>query len=124
MKIRCRKQKANAVVLADGEVLINPVGGDHQVIFPGRFYRIRNLENASSPASRRLLKQFTPNPFLPIIDGMESQLGPEVRLRAEENGPDVDVALDRFRDDIESLKRHLEKRREFILSQDELKMAN
>ena len=67
---------------------------------------------------------YTESVFLPIIDGMESQLGPEVRLRAEENGPDVDVALDRFRDDIESLKRHLEKRREFILSQDELKMAN
>jgi len=32
--------------------------------------------------------------------------------------------MERLRDDIESLQLHLVKRQEFILSQDELKMAN
>ena len=55
---------------------------------------------------------------------MAKRLVPEVRLRAEENGQDVDVAMERFRDDIKSLQRHLIERQEFILAQDELKIAN
>ena len=62
---------------------------------------------------------YTESVFLHIIDDMAKRLVPEVRLRAEENGQDVDVAMEQFRDDIESLQRHLVKRREFILSQDE-----
>ena len=67
---------------------------------------------------------YTKSVFLHIINDMAKRLAPEVRLRAEENGQNVDVALERLRDDIESLQLHLVKRQEFILSQDELKMEN
>jgi len=67
---------------------------------------------------------YTKSVFLPVIDDMAKRLVPEVRLRAEENGQDVDVAMERFRDDIKSLQRHLIERQEFILAQDELKIAN
>ena len=59
-----------------------------------------------------------------ILNDMAKRLVPEVRLRAEENGQDVDVAMERVRDDIKSLQRHLIERQEFILAQDELKIAN
>ena len=62
--------------------------------------------------------------FLPLINQMELQLEPEIRLRAEEYGQDVDVEIDRFHNNLESIKQHLTKRREFILSQEELKVTN
>lgn len=67
---------------------------------------------------------YTDSVFLPIIDNMAERLASEVRLRAEENGEDVDATMKRFRHDIESLQRHIVKRGEFILAQDELKMVD
>jgi hypothetical protein len=63
---------------------------------------------------------YTEEVFLPIINQMAKRLEPEVRIRAEANGQDVDTAMKTFHDDIESLRQHLTKRRIFILEQDEL----
>ena len=58
---------------------------------------------------------FTEAIFFPIINEMEKRLEPEVRIRAEANGQDVDIAMKTFHDDIKSLRQFLIKRREFIL---------
>ncbi len=66
---------------------------------------------------------YTQETFFPIIDEMAKRLEPEVRIRAEASGQGVDAALQAFHDDIQSLRRHLTKRRNFILAQEEIKEA-
>ncbi len=66
---------------------------------------------------------YTQETFFPIIDEMAKRLEPEVRIRAEALGQDVNAALQAFHDDIQSLRRHLTKRRNFILAQEEIKEA-
>lgn len=58
---------------------------------------------------------YTEEVFLPIIDEMEKRLEPEVRIRTDANGQDVNAAMKTFHNDIESLRQFLIKRREFIL---------
>jgi hypothetical protein len=56
----------------------------------------------------------------PIIDEMAERLTPEVRIRAEANGENVDKALETFHNDIQSLRQHVTLRRNFILAQEEI----
>ncbi len=64
---------------------------------------------------------YTEEVFLPIIDQIAKRLEPEVRIRAEATNQDVDTMLKTFHDDIESLRQHLTKRRNYIISQAEIK---
>ena len=64
---------------------------------------------------------FTEEEFFPIINELEQKLEPEVKLRADANGQNVTFAADMFHDDIESLRKHLTKRRAFMLEQEELR---
>ena len=64
---------------------------------------------------------YTEEVFLPIIDQIAKRLEPEVRIRAQATNQDVDAMLKTFHDDIESLRQHLTKRRNYILAQAEIK---
>lgn len=59
--------------------------------------------------------------YYPVIEELAEKLRPEISVRADAIGEDREVAMQRFDDNIASLKRHLRKRREFLLGQDELK---
>jgi hypothetical protein len=66
---------------------------------------------------------YTEKEFFPIIDGIKERLAEDVRLRAGLMNEDPAEAMARFERNIESLKEHLQKRRQFLLAQDEIKKA-
>jgi hypothetical protein len=68
-------------------------------------------------------KIYTEENFFPMIDKLKEQLGDEVRLRAEVLKENPEEAMGRFEGNLESLKEHLRKRREFLLQQEEIKTA-
>jgi hypothetical protein len=55
--------------------------------------------------------------FAPKISSLLKALEPEMRLRSETHGLDVDSEIQRLREVISTLREHLAKRRSFILSQ-------
>jgi len=64
---------------------------------------------------------YTEEIFFPIIDEMERTLEPEVRIRAAAHGRNVNTLVRRFHSSIKSLRKHLTERRNFILSQKEIR---
>ena len=60
---------------------------------------------------------FTEKLFIPIIDELEERLEPEVRYRAELKGVNVEAAEQAFSEDIESFRRQVRQRRDFILGE-------
>ena len=54
-------------------------------------------------------------------NGLAAQLRAEIPIRAQAVGEPEDVAMKRFEGNIAALKRHLVKRREFLLNTTELK---
>jgi spore coat protein H len=64
---------------------------------------------------------FTEETFLPVIDGLEKRLEPEVTVRAKASGQSAEQALRLFRNHIQSFRNQLKYRREFLLA--ELKKA-
>lgn len=63
---------------------------------------------------------FTPERFGPVIESMAHRLEGEIPERARLTGQDPGHALQEFRQDIESLHRQLEHRRQFILKAPEI----
>ncbi len=59
--------------------------------------------------------------YFPVIDAMAAKLRQDVAIRANLIGEPPTEALRRLEANVASLKRHLTKRRAFLLSQDELK---
>ncbi len=59
--------------------------------------------------------QFTPKALFPMIDAMEKQLEPEVRLRATVQNQDPQEQLQEFSDAMESFREQVQNRRKFIL---------
>src|SRR6185503_14787144 len=59
--------------------------------------------------------EFTEEKLYPWIDDMERRLRPEVRVRAVALGQDTDHALGAFRSDMESIRRFIKGRRNFLL---------
>ena len=64
---------------------------------------------------------YTEEVFFPVIDELATRIRPEVVRRAEKLNHDVEKATRRFERNIATFKEHLEKRRDFLLDQDELK---
>lgn len=72
--------------------------------------------------TKRILQEiYTEDNYYPVIDELAESLRPEIAVRAKIVGESESDALARFDANIASLKRHLKKRREFLLAQDELK---
>jgi hypothetical protein len=93
---------------------------------PGGYFSAPLLAN---PQFRKLFlartkeiceKIYTTEVFFPIIDDMEKRLQDEARLRATAIGRNPDQAAQLLRQNMQSLKSHLTKRREFLLNQPEL----
>ena len=61
--------------------------------------------------------EFTPERFGPVIQALETQLLPEVRHRLELRGNDPAAGERRFRSDIESFRRQLKGRAEYLRRQ-------
>jgi len=60
---------------------------------------------------------FTEERFLPVIDALEKRLEPEVAMRAQAMGQNVEQSLRLFHDHIQSFRSQLKFRREFILAE-------
>jgi hypothetical protein len=63
--------------------------------------------------------EFTPERWIPIIDDLEKRLEPEILHRAQVMNENADAGLSQFHTEIESLRRQVINRREFILSETE-----
>ncbi len=71
--------------------------------------------------TRELLeKVYNEEQMLPLIDGLKARLQEDVRLRAELHGADPANAMQRFEANLQFLREHLKKRRQFLLAQKEL----
>jgi hypothetical protein len=66
---------------------------------------------------------YTEEVFFPIIQAMGDRLEEEVQIRAKLHGQDPKAAVTHLRRNLQSLKDHLTKRRQWLLAQDELKQA-
>lgn len=64
---------------------------------------------------------YTEEVFVPIINAMGDRLREEVKIRAEVLGERPEQALRRFERNLQDLRVHVKKRREFLLAQDEIK---
>ena len=66
---------------------------------------------------------YTEANFFPLIKAMGERLEEDVKIRAEIHGGDPKEAVEHLHKNLDSLRDHLVKRREFLLKQDELKNA-
>jgi hypothetical protein len=66
---------------------------------------------------------YTEEVFVPIINAMGERLPPEVKLRAELMKSDVERATRNLEQNLQNLRDHVKKRREFLLAQNEIKNA-
>jgi hypothetical protein len=66
---------------------------------------------------------YTPEIFFPVIDDLGKRLKDEVVLRAKAMNETPEVASNRLETNLQLLKDHLTKRREFLLKQDEIRQA-
>jgi hypothetical protein len=62
-------------------------------------------------------RSFTEEKMVPLMDAMERRLEPEVALRAKINGEDPKAAVALLHSDVDSLRRQVKFRREFILKE-------
>jgi hypothetical protein len=90
-----------------GPLLSNPVFRSHYIS------RIKEL----------LETDFTEDRLFPKIESMQNRLGPEVVVRAKLRGEDEGEARARFERNVDSFKRFVKGRREYLLGQSELKQA-
>jgi hypothetical protein len=67
-----------------------------------------------------LEKTYTKEVYFPLIGTMAKSLEEDVRLRAEATGRSADAGTQEFARNVELLKTHLIKRREFLLEQEEI----
>ena len=70
-----------------------------------------------------LEKAYTEEAFGPVIKALGERMEDEVKYRAEVRREDPKKALEHFRKNLDSLRDHLKKRRDFLLKQDEIKKA-
>jgi len=70
-----------------------------------------------------LEKVYTDDAFGPVIKALGERLEEEVKVRAEARREDPKKAVEHFKKNLDSLRDHLTKRREFLLNQDEIKKA-
>jgi len=71
--------------------------------------------------TKRILEDiYSEENYFPVIDQLATQLRPEISVRATIIGELPATALARFDRNLESLKRHLKKRRAFLLDQEEI----
>ncbi len=70
-----------------------------------------------------LEKIYTKEVYFPLIESMAGRLEEDVKLRAEATGRAADAGTQELARNIELLKTHLLKRREFLLDQQELRDA-
>jgi len=103
-----------------------PFGGGAAWWRPGGYFSGPLLAN---PQFRKLFiartkemveKVYTPEVFFPIMAEMEKRLEEEVRIRATTIRRDPDQAVAQLRRNMQSLRDHLTKRREFLLAQPEI----
>ena len=66
---------------------------------------------------------YTPEIFFPLLDDLQARLKEEVRFRATIIKQDPDAAEAALQRNIQSLKEHLTKRRQFLLEQEEIRTA-
>ncbi|MFO0846597.1 MAG: CotH kinase family protein [Gemmataceae bacterium] len=70
-----------------------------------------------------LEKVYTEEVFGPILRELGERVEDEVALRAQLQGQDTNRAKEHLRRNLDSLREHIKKRREFLLAQDEIKKA-
>ncbi|MDB5323662.1 MAG: Inner spore coat protein [Phycisphaerales bacterium] len=68
-----------------------------------------------------LTKVYSPEIYNPLLDATVPRLEEDVRMRAKLNGQNADEAVKQLKTNVECLKSHLAKRREFLLGQAEIK---
>jgi hypothetical protein len=68
-----------------------------------------------------LEKHYTEEVYFPLIDQMADRLKEDVAFRSRFRGGDADYAAQVMEHNVKLLKAHLQKRRAFLLEQDELK---
>ncbi|MBN2327462.1 MAG: CotH kinase family protein [Candidatus Omnitrophica bacterium] len=62
-------------------------------------------------------QEFTEERWIPVIDALEAKLEPEIRHKAEITGSNVNSLLNNFHTEIESLRRQVINRRQFIIAE-------
>src|SRR5439155_10484571 len=70
-----------------------------------------------------LEKVYTEEVFLPLIKAMGERLEDEVKIRAQALRQDPQQAVTHLHRNLDSLREHLVKRRQFLLAQNEIKTA-
>jgi hypothetical protein len=70
-----------------------------------------------------LEKVYTEELFFPLIQEMGTRLEGEVQIRAKLQGQDARQAVAHLHRNLDTLRRHLTKRRQFLLAQEEIKKA-
>jgi hypothetical protein len=83
--------------------------------------RFRNLFLART--KELLEKVYTEEVFFPLIKEMGERLEDEVKVRAELQGGNPKQAVEHLRRNLDALRTHLTKRRQFLLAQQEIKKA-
>jgi hypothetical protein len=104
-----------------------PFGGDSSWWRPPGYFSGPLLANPQFrkvflARTREILKTvYTEEIFLPIIDTMGDRLRDEIKIRAEIMREQPERALARFERNLQDLRAHVKKRREFLLAQDEIR---
>ena len=70
-----------------------------------------------------LMTVYTEEAFGPVIKALDQRLAEEVKYRAEVRREDPKRAVEHFRKNLDSLRRHLTLRRNFLLKQPEIQQA-
>jgi hypothetical protein len=70
-----------------------------------------------------LEKVYTEEVMFPLIKGLQERLEDEVKFRAQLQGQDGKQAVEHFHRNLDTLRTHLKKRRQFLLAQEEIKKA-
>jgi hypothetical protein len=114
----------------EGDRRPNPSGGSNVNWWrPGGYFSRPLLAN---PQFRKLYLArtkeiletiYTEQTFFPLIDALGARLQEDVQLRAAAGQEEPDVAIERLKRNLDSLKEHLVKRKRFLLDQDEIKTA-
>jgi spore coat protein CotH len=105
----------------------NPFGAGPAWWRPGGYFSTPLLAN---PKFRKIFlarvkeileKHYTEEVYFPVIDEMAERLKDDAALRVRTRGGDANYASQVMEHNVRLLKRHLQKRRAFLLEQDELK---
>ena len=104
---------ANDANFGEGGGWVRPPGAFSGPLLKNETFRKKFLARLKDICER----SFTEAKMLPLMDAMEKRLEPEVAVRAKINGEDPNAAVSLLHSDMDSIRRQLKNRREFILKE-------